>query len=101
MDETSFQKRREYVTVVTDPATGKVLHVEDGNLTQSLEAFYTKLNSDQKQAITGVSMDMWPAFISATQRHMGNRELLKAGSTVLKNTKYVWLKRPENLTERQ
>lgn len=129
VDETSFRRKREYVTVVTDPDNGQVLHVSDGNRTESLTAFYTQLSSDQLSAITGVSMDMWPAFITATQhyipdakhkiafdkfhvvkllsealdrvRYMENRELLKAGSKELKNTKYVWLKRSENMTEKQ
>lgn len=39
VDETSFQKRHEYVTVVTDPDAGHVLHVAQDRRTESLEQF--------------------------------------------------------------
>ena len=39
VDETSFQKRHEYVTVVND-LDGHVLHVADGRGKESLEEFH-------------------------------------------------------------
>ena len=37
IDETSFQKRHEYVTVVTDQTTGHALHVADNRTKESLD----------------------------------------------------------------
>jgi transposase len=42
VDETSFQKRHEYVTVVTDLDGPKVLYVADDRKAESLAAFYRK-----------------------------------------------------------
>lgn len=129
VDETSFQKRHEYVTVVTDPDAGHVLHVADARCTTSLEQFYTRLDDAQKAAITGVSMDMWPAYITATLRHIPDaetkiafdkfhvakllgdavdkvrrqehRQLNAEGMDVLKGSKYAWLTNAENMTTAQ
>ena len=42
VDETSFQKRHEYVTVVCDLDRGIVLHVADDHYRGSLDEFYEK-----------------------------------------------------------
>lgn len=129
VDETSFQKRHEYVTVVTDPDAGHVLHVADDRKTESLERFYAGLDAAQKAAIRGVSMDMWPAFITATRRHLPDADskigfdkfhvakllgeavdkvrrqehkaLSADGIGVLKGSKYTWLTNPDNMTDAQ
>lgn len=129
VDETSFQKRHEYVTVVTDPDAGHVLHVAQDRRTESLEQFYAGLDAAQKAAIRGVSMDMWPAFITATRRHIPDADskigfdkfhvakllgdavdkvrrqehkaLLADGVGTLKGSKYAWLTNPENMTHAQ
>lgn len=129
VDETSFQKRHEYVTVVTDPDAGHVLHVADDHKTESLEGFYAGLDTAQKAGIRGVSMDMWAPYISATLRHLPDgvekigfdkfhvakllgdavdkvrrqehRRLLGEGSELLKGSKYTWLTRVENMSREQ
>lgn len=129
VDETSFQKRHEYVTVVTDPDQGHVLYVADDRKTESLEAFYAELDGAQKAGISGVSMDMWAPYIAATRRHIPDsdekigfdkfhvakllgdavdkvrrqehRRLMGEGSDQLKGSKYAWLSRPENMTRDQ
>lgn len=129
VDETSFQKRHEYVTVVTDPDAGHVLYVADDRKTESLEAFYAGLDDTQKAGIHGVSMDMWAPYINATRRHLPDadekigfdkfhvakllgdavdkvrrqehRRLTSEGSDLLKGSKYAWLSRPENMTHDQ
>lgn len=70
VDETSFQKRHEYVTVVTEQSTGNVVHVADERTRESLEAFYVGLSAEQRAGIRAVAMDMWPAYIKATQAHV-------------------------------
>ena len=46
VDETSFQKRHEYVTVIND-LDGKVVYVADGRTKESLEKFYKQFDSEQ------------------------------------------------------
>lgn len=129
VDETSFQKRHEYVTVVTDQEGGRVLYVANDRKTESLDGFYTNLSDTQREAIAGVAMDMWPAYISATQKHIPDadhkiafdkfhvakylgeavdkvrrqehRALLQVGRDDLKGTKYDWLMNPKNMTRAQ
>lgn len=129
VDETSFQKRHEYVTIVTDQEAGRVLYVADDRKTESLAGFYTGLSEAQRAAIEGVAMDMWPAYISATKKHIPDadqkiafdkfhvakylgeavdkvrrqehRLLMQAGREDLKGTKYDWLMNPDNMTRAQ
>jgi len=127
IDETSFQKRHEYVTVVSDHVSGKVLHVSDNRKEVSLEGYYKTLSIEQLNAIRSVSMDMWPAYIKATRgyvpdadkkigfdkfhvaKHLGDavnkvryqehKILLSQGKTDLKKTKYLWLTNPDNMDD--
>lgn len=65
VDETSFLKRRKYVTVVSD-AEGHVIHIAEGNRKASLKGFYDSLDQLQRRSIKSVAMDMSPAYIHAT-----------------------------------
>ena len=66
IDETSFQKRHEYVTVVVDQERDIVIHVADERKKQSLNQFYDMLSGQQLSEFECISMDMWPAFINTT-----------------------------------
>lgn len=129
VDETSFRKRHDYVTVVTDPQAGTVLHVADERRTGSLAAFYQQLSAEQRGAIEAVSMDMWPAYINATQAHVPeagdkiafdrfhvakllgeavdrvrrqeNKQLRAQGCEDLTGSRYMWLTTPANMTAAQ
>lgn len=70
VDEVSFQKRHEYITVVSDHERNRVLYLADNRKTTSLNGFYEALSDKQKGAIESVSMDMWAAFINATRKHV-------------------------------
>jgi len=125
VDETSYQKRHEYVTVVTDRDKRKVLHIEDDHTIESLDGFFEQLTDEQKAGIESVSMDMWPAYIHSVKQHVPgaeekigfdkfhvaqqlgkavdtvrkieNRKLLAQGQDSLKGTKYQWLTNPKNM----
>ncbi|MFQ6540299.1 MULTISPECIES: ISL3 family transposase [Aphanothece] len=66
VDETSFQKRHEYVTIVSDGTTGAVLYVGDDRTEASLMAFYEALTPEQRASVGSVNMDMWVPYIEAT-----------------------------------
>jgi transposase len=127
VDETSFQKRHEYVTVVTDHDSGHVLYVADDRRQESLDGFYEDLEDDQRASIESVAMDMWKAYINSTReyvpgadrkiafdkfhvaRHLGeavdkvrrreHKLLQQQGRDDLTRTKYLWLKNPEKMDE--
>jgi transposase len=65
VDEVSFNKRRDYVTVITDQR-GHVIAVENDRSKASLKAFYDRLTNRQKMALQTISMDMAPAYVAVT-----------------------------------
>ena len=126
VDETSFQKHHEYVTVVTDKC-GDVLYVADDRKSDSLDGFWKSLTPEQLQEIEAVAMDMCAAYMRSARAHLDdadskicfdrfhvakilndavntvrkeeNRALEAAGDWVPKRTKYIWAQNPENMPE--
>ena len=72
VDETSFQKRHEYVTVVND-LDGHVLHVADGRGKESLEEFYKQFDDEQLARIQTVA-DMWEPYIRVTTQYVADAQ---------------------------
>jgi transposase len=68
VDEKAYKKRHKYLTVVSDGS--RVLHVADKRREDSLAEYFRTLESDQKQRIRWVSMDMWAPYIRATTEHL-------------------------------
>ena len=129
VDETSFQRRHEYVTIVTDLDGGRVLHVADDRKRESLESYFRSLSPEQIDAIEAVAMDMWGAFIGVVReqvpdadrkiafdkfhvaQHLGDgvdrvrreehRALRAEGDDSLKGSRYLWLTNPDNFAPEQ
>ena len=127
IDETSFQKRHEYVTVVTDLDTRDVLYVADDRKKSSLDGFFEQLEPADLLRLEAISMDMWGPYISAVELHVHDaekkicfdkfhvakylgdavdkvrrqeqREQVAEGDRSLVNTKYHWLRNPENMAK--
>jgi transposase len=125
VDETSFQKRHEYVTVVADLDEGIVHHVADGRGQEALAGYYETWTPEELAQVEMVAMDMWGPYIAATlsalpaadgkiafdkfhvAMHLGaavdrvrreeNRALRERGDETLKGTKHLWLYHPERL----
>lgn len=125
IDETSFQKRHEYVTVVTDQERSRVLYVADDRKASSLEPFFDELEPPELARIESVSMDMWKPYISVVRaslwdadkkicfdkfhvaQHLGDavnkvrsaehRALMAEGDRTLVGTKFTWLRNPQNM----
>lgn len=123
IDETSFQKRHEYVTVVADLDRECVAWVGDDRKKATLEAFWQSLSDEDRGGIEEVVMDMWEPYISATAeclpdgaskivfdrfhvalhlneavdkvRRREHARLRKLGDERLKGTKYIWIKGPK------
>ena len=128
VDETSFQRRHEYVTVVNDLTASepRVLYVADGRDRAALDGYFDAVGEAGCAQIEMVAMDMWPAYIGSVHdhteapiafdkfhiaQHLGaavdqvrrseNRALRQQGDDRLAKTRYLWLTRPANLTPRQ
>ena len=129
VDETSFQKRHEYVTVVHDIDRAVVVHVADDRKQEALEGYLEGLGPKACAALERVAMDMWAPYIAATRaqvpdadakivfdkfhiaKHLGdavdrvrrreNRELASEGNERLKRTKYLWLENPDRMSAKR
>lgn len=66
VDETSFQKRHEYVTVLVDRKTGVVFDILDDRKKATLKD-WLQANNDRLKQVRSISMDMWEPFITAVQ----------------------------------
>jgi transposase len=74
IDETSYQKDHEYVSVITDRDRGVVVEVLEDRKKETVNAWLGTLSEHQKQAVETVSMDMWEAFINAFLEHIPNAD---------------------------
>jgi len=121
VDETSFKKRHDYVTVVNDLDGGAVVHVGDGRGKEALDGFYSSFSVEDLTKIEVVAMDMHGPFIWSTVNHLDapefkivfdwfhvvqhlnqavdktrrieNKKLRKEGDERLVKTKHWWLHR--------
>ncbi|MCM2681551.1 ISL3 family transposase [Echinimonas agarilytica] len=69
VDEVSFKKGHDYVTVVSNHA-GHVLAVTEGRSAQSLASFYQTMTHSEQAQVQSISMDMSPAYLKATREHI-------------------------------
>jgi transposase len=67
VDETSFQKHHEYVTVIIDRDKGTVLEALDDRKAESLENWLKSRPESHRKAIQSISMDMWDPYILAVR----------------------------------
>ena len=123
IDEIAVLKGHRYLTVVLDMDTGAVIFVGDGKGGDALAPFWKKLKRSRAK-VKAVAMDMSPAYISAVLEHLPKativfdhfhviklfndklsdlrRDLYREAKEnlhkeVLKGTRWLLLKNPENL----
>lgn len=123
IDEISTAKGHVYLTIVLDLESGAVVHVGQGKGGDSLKEFWTRLRRSGAK-IEAVAADMSPAYMSAVVDHLPaatlvfdrfhviklyndklsdlRRELYRTAKDglekdVLKGSRWLLLKRPENL----
>jgi len=123
IDEISIGKGHKYVTVVLDIDSGAVVYVGDGKGTDALKPFWRRLLRSGAK-IQAVAIDMSPAYIAAVSAHVPAATLVfdhfhivkllneklsnfrrdlyhkltnESDRIVLKGTRWLLLKNPENL----
>ncbi|MBZ0099477.1 MAG: ISL3 family transposase, partial [Taibaiella sp.] len=123
IDEKSFKKGHQYVSVLSSPKAGCVMDVAEGRTKESVKALLDSALSEEQQAsVKTMSMDMWKAFISVTKEKMPNAEIVHDRFHLIKylneaidkvrrrevkiheelrNSRYALLKNKDNLTEKQ
>jgi transposase len=129
IDEVHFGKGQKYLTVVYQLCGGvrRLLFVGRGHDSAALDAILDEAGGEWCAGITHVCTDMWKAYLKVIGKRLLNavhildrfhiakllneavdlvrrreaKELRKQGVDLLVGMKYVFLKRPENLTEQQ
>lgn len=123
IDEISIGRGHRYLTVVLDLKSGAVVFVGDGKGADALKPFWKRLKRCRAK-IEAVAMDMSPAYINAVQTHLSKavivfdhfhvlklfndnlsdlrRQVYREATEqlhkdVLKGTRWLLLKNPENL----
>ena len=67
VDEISWRKHHNYLTLVADHRCGKVVWGAEGRDAKTLDGFFDELGSDRSAQLTAVSMDMGPAFAKSVR----------------------------------
>jgi transposase len=125
IDEIAIGRGQRYLTVVLDLVSGAVVFVGDGRGADALEPFWKRLKSAHA-TVEAVAMDMSPAYISAVLTNLPDavlvfdhfhiiklfneklsglrRDLYREATEqlhkdVLKGTRWLLLKNPENLDD--
>jgi transposase len=78
VDETAFQKRHEYVTVILDKQNDVVLDILDDRKAETLDTWFKTQQIADFTSIQGISMDMWDPFIKAVSNNFDNSDSLIA-----------------------
>ena len=128
IDEKSFLKRHQYVSIVVDLDDARVLHVADDRRADSLVPYFQGLTEPERHGIQAIAMDMWDPYRKTVRdqvpdgerkivfdkfhvlQHVGvavdtvrkaeSRALAAEGDTTLKGTKYAWLRNPASFTRK-
>lgn len=117
MDEKSFGRGQNYVSLMTDLNSRRVLDVVPGRDTASALELWNRLPQEQRDRVEAVAIDMSPEFAAAARqsarravivydkfhvaKHLNeavdkvrreeHRRLLEKGDRSLTHTKYLWL----------
>jgi transposase len=125
VDETSSRRGHEYVSVFADLDQRRGVFVVEGKDHQTVQAFslFLETHGGDPGQVSEACQDMSEAFLKGTLTHLPNAEVTfdryhvrshlskavdevrraeaKHHKDLLANTRYMWLKRPANLTEKQ
>lgn len=122
IDEHSYLRHHNYVTMVADLDRRIVLHVADHRTADTLVPYFERLTPAERAGITAIAMDMWDPYLKTVHayvpeaaskivfdrfhvmrhaaeamdavRRREQRELKQRGDNRLTGTKYLWLKNP-------
>lgn len=122
-DEKAIRKGQRYTTVMTNLENGCVIDLVEERTTEATLRLLALLPEGSKSSVQAVAMDMWPAYIGAVEqalpeaaivfdkfhikkhlneavdkvRRQEHRQLSAAGNLTLKDSKYLWLRRHQDL----
>jgi len=74
IDETSFQKRHEYVSVILDKDKDSVIDVLDDRKSKTVKDWFKTQERCDFSDVKSITMDMWDPFIKAVKACFGDAE---------------------------
>ena len=127
IDEIARRKGHKYLTNVYDLKTKKLIWSGEGRSEQTLRQFFEYIGPDIAKDLQGICCDMWMPYIKVIEekapdallifdkfhivRHLMTavdqvrrdevKEKGKEHKQLIKHSRYIWLKNPWNLTEKQ
>jgi transposase len=124
IDETAARRGHDYITLFVDIDQARVLFATEGKDADTVAAFADDLiaHGGDPAAIEEVCIDMSPAFIKGVTENLPNaaitfdkfhavkiindavdqvRRAEQRRQSLLRGTRYIWLRNPANLSERQ
>ena len=78
IDETSFQKHHQYVTVILDKDTDSVIDILDDRKAITLRTWFKTQEKSDFAQLESITMDMWDPFINAVKKSFPGAEKLIA-----------------------
>ena len=119
-----MRKGHKYISVFVDMDKGDVLHCTQGKGSSTIKTFKEELvkHGGIEEKVTELSMDMSPSFISGAAEHFPKAQVTfdkfhvvkllnealdavrrseKKENPLLTGSRYLWLKNPSNLTNKQ
>ena len=76
IDEISIRKGHNYLTIVLDFLTGRVVFVGKNRKAKTQKRFFNQLISGQRKRIEAVAMDMWDPFIKAVKDKLPHAKIV-------------------------
>jgi transposase len=76
VDELSYRKHHEYITVVVNLLTGAIIWAHPGKNAETLTKFFTELGPARKEKLELVAMDMSAAYIKAVKAEVPKARLV-------------------------
>jgi transposase len=124
VDETAARRGHDYISLFVDIDQARVIHVTEGRDAATVAAFADDLveHGGNPAQIADVCIDMSPAFIKGVAEHLPNAEVTfdkfhivkiineavdqvrraeRKTHVELKGTRYLWLRNPATLSDRQ
>jgi len=125
VDEISIRRGHSYMTVVLDYLTGRVVWMGTARRADTLMKFFDGMTKEQKEHLQAIVMDMWDPFIKAVQERVPHVKIVfdlfhivkefnkvidrvrineynkasESDKKVIKGSKYLLLKNPENISK--
>ena len=123
-DETAARRGHDYITLCVDIDKARVLYVTPGKGADTIAAFADDLakHGGDPRAITEVCIDMSPAFIKGVTKNLPEADITfdkfhavkiindavdqvrraeQKTQSLLRGTRYIWLRNPSGLTDNQ